>query len=473
MGKRLQSAMEYLMTYGWAILIVAVVLGALYQLGVFGTSTSALAPACLASSGFLCQTPTLNTSGYLAVKFGQIGTSSLTISNLACTTNVTAPSSTTSVGLTLTSGETAILAFSCPLTSNSLGSAFKGYLWLTYNTPTQSGVVDRIAVVTSRVSTTGNVIAILGGGPSAGGNLPPSHYIYCTGGFANGGARTGTVYYAPLYTNGAVGTWASSNSYSFAVSDPYCVASNGYEYCVGGYDNGIGPVGTVNYAYLYGSAGVSAWASTNSYPISVQRHSCTISGGYIYCFVGNNGASNVNNVYYSQVFTGALGSWSSTNNYPLTTEYTSCTSSGGYAYCVSGLSTSAVYGASLSSGGVGTWSSTTSYPFSLTGTACTSYNAYDYCIGGDTGSSISNVYYGPVSGGSISSWTSANSYPLLIEATSCTSYNGYVYCMGGFNNGPVVSNVYYAPLYSNGAVGAWTTTNSYPIGIDDEACVAN
>ena len=30
-----QSAMEYLMTYGWAILIIAIVLGALFQLGVF------------------------------------------------------------------------------------------------------------------------------------------------------------------------------------------------------------------------------------------------------------------------------------------------------------------------------------------------------------------------------------------------------------------------------------------------------
>ena len=34
-----QSAMEYLMTYGWAILIIAIVLGTLYQLGVF-TSAS-------------------------------------------------------------------------------------------------------------------------------------------------------------------------------------------------------------------------------------------------------------------------------------------------------------------------------------------------------------------------------------------------------------------------------------------------
>ena len=36
-----QSAMEYLMTYGWAILIIAVVLGALFSLGVFNGSNLA------------------------------------------------------------------------------------------------------------------------------------------------------------------------------------------------------------------------------------------------------------------------------------------------------------------------------------------------------------------------------------------------------------------------------------------------
>ena len=35
-----QSAMEYLMTYGWAILIIAIVLGALFSLGVFSSSSS-------------------------------------------------------------------------------------------------------------------------------------------------------------------------------------------------------------------------------------------------------------------------------------------------------------------------------------------------------------------------------------------------------------------------------------------------
>ncbi|MEM3483035.1 MAG: LamG-like jellyroll fold domain-containing protein, partial [Candidatus Micrarchaeaceae archaeon] len=38
---RAQSAMEYLMTYGWAILIIAVVLSALFELGVFNSNNFA------------------------------------------------------------------------------------------------------------------------------------------------------------------------------------------------------------------------------------------------------------------------------------------------------------------------------------------------------------------------------------------------------------------------------------------------
>ena len=41
MAFKIQSAMEYLMTYGWAILAIAVVLGVLYSLGVFNPSNFA------------------------------------------------------------------------------------------------------------------------------------------------------------------------------------------------------------------------------------------------------------------------------------------------------------------------------------------------------------------------------------------------------------------------------------------------
>ncbi|HUB92475.1 MAG TPA: LamG-like jellyroll fold domain-containing protein [Candidatus Saccharimonadales bacterium] len=48
MRLKTQSAMEYLMTYGWAILIIAVVLGALFGLGFFNSTT--LAPKVSAGS---------------------------------------------------------------------------------------------------------------------------------------------------------------------------------------------------------------------------------------------------------------------------------------------------------------------------------------------------------------------------------------------------------------------------------------
>src|SRR5574340_634837 len=37
--RRLQSAMEYLMTYGWAILAIAIVMVSLYSLGIFNIGT--------------------------------------------------------------------------------------------------------------------------------------------------------------------------------------------------------------------------------------------------------------------------------------------------------------------------------------------------------------------------------------------------------------------------------------------------
>ena len=56
-----QSAMEYLMTYGWAILIIAVVLGALFQLGVFNATN--FAPRVPAGA---CQVERLSTQVALA-----------------------------------------------------------------------------------------------------------------------------------------------------------------------------------------------------------------------------------------------------------------------------------------------------------------------------------------------------------------------------------------------------------------------
>lgn len=48
--RKAQTALEYLMTYGWAILIIVIVGAALYALGVFSPGTFAAGKACLGFS---------------------------------------------------------------------------------------------------------------------------------------------------------------------------------------------------------------------------------------------------------------------------------------------------------------------------------------------------------------------------------------------------------------------------------------
>ena len=52
MRNKAQTAMEYLMTYGWAILIIIVVIAALYSLGVFSVKTSVACSPCFSYFAF-------------------------------------------------------------------------------------------------------------------------------------------------------------------------------------------------------------------------------------------------------------------------------------------------------------------------------------------------------------------------------------------------------------------------------------
>ncbi|MEM0201231.1 MAG: hypothetical protein QXD23_02395 [Candidatus Micrarchaeaceae archaeon] len=78
---RLQSAMEYLMTYGWSILIISITLVILFVLGVFNNIGGG-SNACIANSGFLCTNITLGSNykgspdtghPYIGLDIGEIG----------------------------------------------------------------------------------------------------------------------------------------------------------------------------------------------------------------------------------------------------------------------------------------------------------------------------------------------------------------------------------------------------------------
>ena len=53
--KRGQSALEYLVTYGWAILAIVIIGGVLWYFGIFSPSSFAGASSCAGFAAFTCQ----------------------------------------------------------------------------------------------------------------------------------------------------------------------------------------------------------------------------------------------------------------------------------------------------------------------------------------------------------------------------------------------------------------------------------
>lgn len=65
--KRGQSALEYLVTYGWAILAIVIIAGVLWATGVFNPEKYSSQKACGGFTSVICQDFKVNTSGALTI----------------------------------------------------------------------------------------------------------------------------------------------------------------------------------------------------------------------------------------------------------------------------------------------------------------------------------------------------------------------------------------------------------------------
>lgn len=65
--KRGQSALEYLVTYGWAILAIVIIAGVLWYFGIFNPAKFSGEKQCGGYSAFICQDFKVNTSGWLQI----------------------------------------------------------------------------------------------------------------------------------------------------------------------------------------------------------------------------------------------------------------------------------------------------------------------------------------------------------------------------------------------------------------------
>ncbi len=138
-----QSAMEYLMTYGWAILIIAVVLAALFAIGIF--TNPGLGVSCVAASGYTCTSIALAETGSnnvsLSFTFGQTSGSTVYNVGMAC-------SATASAG-----------GLPNP-TTNSIATQNTIVYLTTGGAATQNGLAASVGVVGPLALTSGATIAI-------------------------------------------------------------------------------------------------------------------------------------------------------------------------------------------------------------------------------------------------------------------------------------------------------------------------
>ncbi len=157
-GMRAQSAMEYLMTYGWAVLIIGVILGAMFNLGVFSSSSLA-GTSCLGATGFTCQNPSMIPTGVITFLFGQATgkpmynvqfecVASTGANNLPNPSNAFNSMASTGAmlpysdsGNTLSNGQSiTVSALQCYdtngnlITSLAVGAAYSGYVYINYTT---------------------------------------------------------------------------------------------------------------------------------------------------------------------------------------------------------------------------------------------------------------------------------------------------------------------------------------------------
>lgn len=147
-AQRSQAAVDFVSSYGFALLIIAISIYAVFQLGVFSYSSSP--QYCYSNSPFSCVAYSMNTIGGLTVAISQSSGGVLTITGAACgptpnttrvgprygNVNVLPGTGSVSSPVTIYPGATAVLYMSCNTISGAatgpIGNTFSGYIWLNY-----------------------------------------------------------------------------------------------------------------------------------------------------------------------------------------------------------------------------------------------------------------------------------------------------------------------------------------------------
>ena len=297
--------------------------------------------------------------------------------------------------------------------------------------------------------------------------------------YVMGGSNGSSTYYndvqsAPINSDGTIGTWVSTTSFTTARAGAYGGAYNGYAYIAGGTATAHSTndaFGDTQYAQINADGTLGAWRTSTT--LSAERFAggTTMYNGQMYGVGGTESGSGTRSVQYASIDpAGVTGSYTSTTSLTATRHDHESVVYNGYLYVLGGtvagsLSNSVIYAPINNDGTVGTWTATTSFTTARGRFATAVWNGYMYILGGDAGSRRNDVQYAPInSDGTVGTWTATTSFTTGRYTHKAAAWNGYVYIAGGNANSGNMNDVQYAPINSDGTVGTWTATTSFTTG---------
>ena len=126
-----------------------------------------------------------------------------------------------------------------------------------------------------------------------GSTFAANGYLYYMGGINGSGTTVGATYYAPLNSDGSLGSWTSTTSLPTTAANFASVVMNGNVYMI---KNST----TVSYAPLNSNGTIGTWVSdSNALPVSLTGMGAVTYNGYIYVMGGYNGTAGTTAVYYT------------------------------------------------------------------------------------------------------------------------------------------------------------------------------
>ena len=133
--RRSQSALEYMMTYGWAILVIVIVAAVLYSLGIFSPSSS-LSTTVTGFANTPVSSAAFTNNGGLAFSVGDLVGYPIEITNV---TEITASGSKITIlpNITVSPSQTKVIIIPKAFSSSTQGSHESVSLIITYTEPGQ------------------------------------------------------------------------------------------------------------------------------------------------------------------------------------------------------------------------------------------------------------------------------------------------------------------------------------------------